>query len=215
MTLARANVRAFARPCGRIRDPSLGIPDMNVNGIGLILLAVTLALFFRVWVPWGERASGNLVGCETLSVLGRLRMHGPSVGLVFVASVVLLALGKIGPLTLLLVTALLALLLALPVRYTMTSRGIRAAWTPFRRWTEFGGVARRRGGVRLQGVAGARPLTVWLSGGRDDDEFVLLLRQLVRGSYKGRLGPEAGVPVSEAAPSTGPGPIGIAGAGGD
>jgi hypothetical protein len=188
---------------------------MNVNAITLILLAVTLALFFRVWVPWGERASGNLVGRETLSVLGRLRMHGPSVGPLFGASLVLLVLGKIGPLTLLLVTALLALLLALPVRYTMTSRGIRAAWTPFRRWTEFGGVARRPGGVRLQGVAGARPLTVWLSGGRDDDEFVLLLRQLVRGSYKGRFGPEAGVPLNEVAPSTGPGPIGIAGAGGD
>jgi hypothetical protein len=144
-----------------------------------------------------------------------LRMHGPSVGLVFLGSLVLLVLGKIGPLSLLLVIALLALLLALPVRYTMTSRGIRAAWTPFRRWTEFGGVARRRGGVRLQGVAGARPLTVWLSGGRDDDEFVLLLRQLVRGSYKGRLGPEAGGPISEPTPSTGPGPIGIAGAGGD
>jgi hypothetical protein len=37
----------------------------------------------------------------------------------------------------------------------------------------------------------------------------------VRGSYKGRLGPEAGVPVNEAALATGPGPIGIAGAGGD
>ena len=188
---------------------------MNVNAIALILLAVALGLFSRVWVPWGERPSGNLVGRETLSVLGRLRMHGPTVGLVFVASVVLLALGKIGPLTFLLVTALLALLLALPVRYTMTSRGIRAAWTPFRRWTEFGGVARRRGGVRLQGVAGARPLTIWLSGGREDDEFVLLLRQLVRGSYKGRLGPEAGVLANEAAPSPGPGPIVIAGAGGD
>ena len=188
---------------------------MNVNAFALILLAVTLALFIRVWVPWGERASGNLVGRETLSVLGRLRMHGPSVGLVFAASIVLLAFGRIGLLTLLLTTALLALLLALPVRYTMTSHGIRAAWTPFRRWTEFGGVSRRPGGVRLQGVAGARPLTVWLSGGRDDDEFVLLLRQLVRGSYKGRVGPEAGVPVNEPAPSTGPGPIGIAGAGGD
>ena len=50
-----------------------------------------------------------------------------------------------------------------------------------RRWTEFGGVTRRRGGVRLQGVAGARGTTIWLSGNRDDDETVLLLRQLVRG----------------------------------
>jgi hypothetical protein len=188
---------------------------MNVNTLELILIAVSLGLYFRVWVPWGERASGNLVSRETLSVLGKLHMHAPAVALILILSVVLLALGKIGPLTVLLVTALLAVLLVLPVRYTMTSRGIRAAWTPFRRWTEFGGVARRPGGVRLQGVAGARPLTVWLSGGRDDDEFVLLLRQLVRGSYKGRLGPEAGVPINEAAPSTGPGPIGIAGAGGD
>src|SRR3954467_15843968 len=110
---------------------------MNMNGTALILLAVTLALFSRIWVPWGERASGNLVGCETLSVLGRLRMHGPSVGLVFVASVVLLALGKIGSLTLLLVTALLALLLALPVGDPMTSRAIRAGWSSYLGWTVF------------------------------------------------------------------------------
>ena len=142
-------------------------------------------------------------------------MHGPAALVVFLLSIVLLVLGRIGPLTALLVTALLALLLALPVRYTMTSQGIRAAWTPFRRWTEFGGVARRRGGVRLQGVAGARPLTVWLSGGRDDDEFVLLLRQLVRGSYKGNLGPEASLAAPEAVPTGSAGPIGIAGAGGD
>src|SRR5215216_5888876 len=105
--VARELARAFARPCGPILNPSLGIPDMNMNGTALILLAVTLALFSRIWVPWGERASGNLVGRETLSMLGRLRMHGPSVGLVFVASVVLLALGKISLLTLLMVTALL------------------------------------------------------------------------------------------------------------
>jgi hypothetical protein len=200
---------------GHILNPSLGINNMNVNALELILIAATLALFSRIWVPWGERASGNLVKRETLSVLGRLRMHGPAALFVFVLSIVLLALRQIGPLTVLLVTAVLALLLALPVRYTMTSRGIRAAWTPFRRWTEFGGVARRRGGVRLQGVAGARPLTVWLSGGRDDDEFVLLLRQLVRGSYKGQLGPEAGMPAPGAVPSGSAGPIGIAGAGGD
>jgi hypothetical protein len=187
-----------------------------MNAIALILILATLALFARVWVPWGERASGNLVRRETLSLLGRLRMHGPAVALMFIASVVPLAMGWIGPLTVLVITSLLALLLALPMRYTVTSRGIRAGWTPFRRWTEFGGVARRRGGVRLQGVAGARPQTIWLSGGRDDDEFVLLLRQLVRGSYKGHLGPEAGAPAVEPVPSpSGAGPIGIAGAGGD
>jgi hypothetical protein len=186
---------------------------MNVNVVALILIAITLALYLRIWTPWGERASGNLVSRQTLSLLGRLRMHGPAALALWLVSIVLLAADRIGLFTLLVVTGLLVLLLALPVRYTMTSRGIRAAWTPFRRWTEFGGVARRHGGVRLQGVAGARPLTIWLSGGRDDDDFVLLLRQLVRGSYKGQLGPEAGAPLPEPA-AAGSGPIGMAGAGG-
>ena len=187
-----------------------------MNVIALILIIATLALYSRVWLPWGGRASGHLVLQARLSLLGRLRMYGPAaIALALIAVVATLA-GWVSPLTLLEVIALLALLLALPMRYTVTSRGIRAGRTPFRRWTEFGGVARRRGGVVLQGVAGARPLTVWLSGDRDDDQFVLLLRQLVRGSYKGRLGPEAGIATVEPLPSAaGSGPIGIAGAGGD
>lgn len=187
-----------------------------MNTIAILLFLITLALYARVWVPWGERASGNLVRRVELSLFGRLRMHGPAVAALFVASLVALVVGWISPLALLVETGLLLLLLALPMRYTVTARGIRAGWTPFRRWTEFGGVARRPGGVRLQGVAGARPQIVWLSGGRDDDEFVLLLRQLVRGSYQGRLGLEAELPRVEPRPSaSGAGPIGIAGAGGD
>jgi hypothetical protein len=187
---------------------------MTVNSVAFILIAVALALFLRVWTPWGERASGNLVSQQALSLFGRLRMHGPAALALWLVAIVMLVSGRIGWPTALLVTALLLLLVSLPVRYTMTSRGIRAAWTPFRRWTEFGGVSRRPGGVRLQGVAGARPLTIWLSGGRDDDDFVLLLRQLVRGSYKGQLGPDAGAPLPEPAAAPGPGPIGMAGAGG-
>jgi hypothetical protein len=197
-----------------LSPPDLRNPIMNVNIVAALLIAAALALFLRIWTPWGERASGSLVNRQSLSLLGRLRMHGPAAIALWLISLVLLMAGRIGPLTALAVTALLLLLLSLPVRYTMTSRGIRAAWTPFRRWTEFGGVSRRRGGVRLQGVAGARPLTVWLSGGRDDDDFVLLLRQLVRGSYKGSLGPDAGAPLAEPAAAAGPGPIGMAGAGG-
>jgi hypothetical protein len=213
----------FARPTWTNSADVAGIsPDgrgrnRQVNTIANILIIIAaLAFFTRVWVPWGERPSGNRVRQEPLSILGRLRMHGPGALALFLASVAALALGWINPVTVLVVTALLALLLALPVRYTVTSTGIRAGWTPFRRWTEFGGVSRRSGGVRLQGVAGARPQTIWLSGGRDDDEFVLLLRQLVRGSYKGHLGPEAGATAPEPMPaSSGAGPIGMAGAGGD
>ena len=122
---------------------------MHVNFFAIGLLVLGMALFARVWVPWGEPVAGNIVRRETLSVLGRLRMHGPPAAILYLAAIALLVVGRIGLLTVLVVTGLLALLLALPVRYIMTSQGIRAAWTPFRRWTEFGGVARRRGGVRL------------------------------------------------------------------
>lgn len=176
----------------------------------IVLIIAILALYSRVWVPWGAAVSGNLVRRETLSLLGRLRMHGPGALFILGISLVALIAGWITPWIVLAAVIAVAVLPILPMRYTLTSRGIRAGWTPFRRWTEFGGVSRRRGGVRLQGVAGARPQTVWLSGGRDDDDFVLLLRQLVRGSYKGHLGPEAGAPLAEPS-SAGASPIGIAG----
>lgn len=187
-----------------------------MNVFVLLLMLATLALYSRIWLPWGEGASGNLVRIVPLAILGRLRMLGPGVAVILLATLLALALRLIDVVPALLVLALALAVFAVPCRYTITSVGIRAGWTPFRRWTEFGGVARRRGGVRLQGVAGARPQTVWLSGGREDDEFVLLLRQLVRGSYKGLLGPEAAEASHEpvAAPA-GPGPIGMAGAGGD
>jgi hypothetical protein len=85
--------------------------------------------------------------------------------------------------------AFLAALVAVPVAYTLTDEAIALGRTAPRRWTEFGGVGRRPGGARLQGIAGARGMTIWLSDSRGDDEFVLLLRQLVRGSYKGEIGP--------------------------
>jgi hypothetical protein len=179
----------------------------------LILIIAAGALYTRVWLPGGERTSGNLVRLETLSLFGRLRMHGPHVAALIVVAIISALLGWVSP-----IVAMLAMIMAvgvifMPVHYTVTSTGIRSGGTPFRRWTEFGGVARQAGGVRLQGVAGARPQTIWLSGGRDDDEFVLLLRQLVRGSYKGFMGPDA-APATDAMPAApGPGPIGIAGAG--
>lgn len=181
----------------------------------LLLIIAAGALYTRVWLPWGERASGNLVRVEALSLFGRLRMHGPHVAALVIVAMLSALLGWVNPVVALLAMVIAVSVILMPVHYTVTSTGIRSGGTPFRRWTEFGGVARQAGGVRLQGVAGARPQTIWLSGGRDDDEFVLLLRQLVRGSYKGFMGPDAAL-APEAIPSApGPGPIGIAGAGAD
>lgn len=174
----------------------------NITTVESILLVLAAGFVFRIWTPWGARTSGNIVKRQALSLFGRLRMHGQFAALVLAGSAIVAASGRASWWILFAEAAIFAFLIALPMHYTLTSQGIRAGRTPFRRWTEFGGVARRLGGVRLQGVAGARPLTVWLSGGRDDDDFVLLLRQLVRGSYKGELGPEASAPPAGATPGT-------------
>lgn len=183
------------------------------NVTALILIIAAGALYTRVWLPWGERASGNIVRIESLSLFGRLRMHGPHVAALIIVAILGALLGWVNPVVALLAMVIAVSAILMPVHYTVTSTGIRSGGTPFRRWTEFGGVARRPGGVRLQGVAGARPQTIWLSGGRDDDEFVLLLRQLVRGSYKGFMGPDAALTTDPLSSAPGPGPIGIAGAG--
>lgn len=184
-----------------------------MNLIGIVLIIATLALYLRIWTPWGDSEVGNLVRRVNLPLLGRLRMHGPAAAILIATALAGVAIGWVSPSTVVIVVALIAALIVTPMTYTLTSQGIRPGKTPFRRWTEFGGVARRRGGVRLQGVAGARSQTVWLSGGREDDEFVLLLRQLVRGSYKGHLGPEAGdLPIAVLDPTASPASsIGIAG----
>ncbi|MDQ2655698.1 MAG: hypothetical protein M3Z20_21940 [Chloroflexota bacterium] len=183
------------------------------NVTTLMLIIAAGALYTRVWLPWGERASGNIVRIESLSLFGRLRMHGPHVAALIVLAILSALLGWVNPVVALLAMVIAVSVIFMPVHYTVTSTGIRSGGTPFRRWTEFGGVARRPGGVRLQGVAGARPQTIWLSGGRDDDEFVLLLRQLVRGSYKGFMGADAALTADALPSAPGRGPIGIAGAG--
>jgi hypothetical protein len=179
-----------------------------------MLIIAAGALYTRVWLPGGERTSGNIVRIESLSLFGRLRMHGPHVAALMIVAILTALLGWVNPIVALLAMVIAVSVIFMPVHYALTSTGIRSGGTPFRRWTEFGGVARRPGGVRLQGVAGARPQTIWLSGGRDDDEFVLLLRQLVRGSYKGFMGPDAALAADPMPPAPGTGPIGIAGAGG-
>lgn len=97
--------------------------------------------------------------------------------------------GQISPWGFSLALIAVGILVALPIVVVLTDEGIALGRTPLRRWTEFGGVVRRRGGARLQGITRSPSLTIWLSDSRGDDEFVHMLRQLVRGSYKGEIGP--------------------------
>ncbi len=152
------------------------------------LLPALIALWMvtHVWTPWGGRPSGVVVWVVPLSLLARLRMFGRAASIGLALVVVGARLGWIDwPIALALAVTLLVVP-ALPNRYVLTTEGIGVGHAAFRRWTEFGGVSRRPGGIRLGGVAGGRGMTVWLSGGRDDDAFVLVVRRLLRGSYKGQ-----------------------------
>lgn len=77
-------------------------------------------------------------------------------------------------------------LIAVPTNYRLTTIGIRTGKGPFRRWTEFATVRRSPIGATLVGSQRASSYPIYLSGNREDDEFVLILRNLVRDSYQGR-----------------------------
>lgn len=153
----------------------------------ITILAILIALsWLRVARPGASKPSGQVIFDARLPLLARLRMLGmTSVALVLGATLMTMFwnLPWWGP-GLAIVSS--AAIIALPIRYTLTTVGIRCGWTSLRRWTEFAGVSRAPGGARLQGVAGARDMRIWLSGSIGDDEFVALLRRMIRGAYKGQ-----------------------------
>lgn len=152
----------------------------------LLPILTALLLLGRVYRPWVGPPPGSLVRRHPLPVLARLRLHAVPATAVVAVAVGGAIIGALPIWSLLATTAVLVGVVLVPVRYTLTTVGIARGRTPARRWTEFAGVARRPGGARLQGIGGSRGLGVWLAGSRDVDETVLLLRQLVRGSYQGR-----------------------------
>jgi len=157
-----------------------------MNVILLILLAFSiLVAWLRLMRPFDMRVGGKPFLTISMPLLARMRMHAlPAlVGVAIAAMLVVVYHVHIWVIGVPVLS--FTILAAIPTRYALTDRGIRLGWTPFRRWTEFAGVARARGGARLQGVHGSRSMRIWLSGSRGDDEFVHLLRNAIKEGYKG------------------------------
>lgn len=76
-------------------------------------------------------------------------------------------------------------LLALPAHCVITDQGIRAGWTPFRRWSEFAGLSVRRGNIMLQPLSGLANLEITLPGRFEDADIVSEMRTLIRLGYQG------------------------------
>ncbi len=151
-----------------------------------ILLASTLIVsWLRVIRPFRLRVEGAAFLTVRMPLLARMRMHAMPGTLKVIFAVVLVVINGAPTWTVAIPLFSFAALIALPLKYTLTTVGIRVGWTPFRRWTEFAGVVRASGGARLQGVHGSRSCRIWLSGSRGDDEFLQLLRESIRDGYKG------------------------------
>ncbi len=152
----------------------------------IILIALMALPWLRLARPGGGAPLGRVIHVHSVPLLARVRMHLAPAIVVLLGAVALVVFGDLPWWGVVIAIASQVALVACPVSYVLTELGIRMGWTRFRRWTEFAGVSRAPGGVRLQGVAGARDRRIWLSRSRGDDEFVALLRRMIKDAYKGQ-----------------------------
>lgn len=159
-----------------------------MNPFVLLLPLVIGLTWARLIRPGFNALQGTTIRVVTLPLLARIRMHAVPALAALVLALWFAVRGDLPWWTVLVPVVSSALLVAIPVRYTLTDTGIRLGWTSFHRWTEFAGVRRAPGGARLVGVQRKMGLQIWLSGSRGDDEFLQYLRHTVRNAYQGKSG---------------------------
>ncbi len=144
-----------------------------------------LAWTFLVgWSP--NSTEGEVLLTVPVPLLARLKMLSLPLGLGFAVLVLGIIMGQVSWWTVPILLTVYAVVVSIPISYTLTSVGIRTGKGAFRRWTEFAGVRRSPNGAILQGGQRASSYPIFLSGSREDDDFVHTLRVLVRDSYKGK-----------------------------
>ncbi|MBA2469430.1 MAG: hypothetical protein H0V37_08495 [Chloroflexia bacterium] len=157
-----------------------------MNPLALLLPIMIALTWARLIRPGLNTLQGTPLLVVALPLLARIRMHAIPALAALGLALVLAVRGDIAWWLVVVPAISNVLLVALPVKYTLTDLGIRVGWTSFRRWTEFAGVRRAPGGARLVGVQRRLGLQIWLSGSRGDDEFLQFLRQTVRNAYQGK-----------------------------
>lgn len=172
-----------------------------MNPLVLLLPIIIGLTWARLIRPGLNRLHGTPLRIVPLPLLARLRMHAIPATFALLLTAVLVMRGDLPWWAMLAPIVSNALLIAIPVKYTLTNEGIRLGWTSFHRWTEFAGVRRAPGGARLVGVQRKFGLQIWLSGSREDDEFLQYLRHTVRNAYQGRANV---IPFPEARPAPDP-----------
>lgn len=155
--------------------------------IALMILPAIPLLAWMLLVGWSpNNTEGEVLLRVPVPVLARLKMLWIPIATSLVLAIGSVFAERIAWWICVLYLGLCVVVLSIPVSYTLTTQGIRAGKGVFRRWTEFAGVRRSPSGAVLQGAQRARSYPIFLSGNREDDDFVLTLKHLVQDSYKGR-----------------------------
>lgn len=156
---------------------------------------VTLAVLvpLTILIPWlrmirigSRRTDGTVIGVMPIPLLARIYMHMVPVSIALLTATAAIIIGVMPWWVLVLPILAGVLLVAVPLKYSVTDKGFCRTFGRFRRWTEFAGVERAHGGARLKPLRKSPPARVWLSGSRGDDEFLQLMRTLIRNAYQGR-----------------------------
>lgn len=151
-----------------------------------ILPFIPLAAWFLL-VGWSPNTTEGDVLLEVpVPLLARLKMLSLPLVLGLVVLIFGLIMGDVAWWLVIVLMAIYSVVVSIPVSYSLTAVGIRTGKGVFRRWTEFAGVRRSPNGALLQGGQRAASYPIFLSGSREDDEFVHTLKILVRDSYKGK-----------------------------
>lgn len=157
-----------------------------------------------------RKIEGTIIQITPIPLLARIKRHAIPNGVTAIVTFSLVIADLASAWWLLATLASMLGLASVPQSYTVTTRGIRVGRGNFRRWTEFAGVYRSPAGATLQTYRRVPDLRIWLSGSRGDDEFVHLLRTLVRDSYKGKTTSLPGRSIHESTRNEGPDISGIA-----
>jgi hypothetical protein len=145
--------------------------------ISFLIIGSLALMVSRIYLPWVRQPKEAVLLSYVVPFRLRVRMQRANIyGLA-----VLLVLGTIGhwiaPTALLLALGSTLLILAVPVRYTLTTTGIMLGRTPMYAWTMFGEMEPRPARVHLVGTDDWRPLDVWLPRPPDDARALVMIRR--------------------------------------
>lgn len=177
----------LAQPPSHSLPLGSGEQETCMTTLAFAILPAIPLLAWMLLAGWSANTTeGEILLRVPVPVLARLKMLWLPIGMSLLVLAFGVVAGRISWWICMIYLGMNTVVLAIPVSYTLTTVGIRAGKGVFRRWTEFAGVRRSPSGAVLQGAQRASSYPIFLSGNREDDDFVLTLKHLVQDSYKGR-----------------------------